>query len=710
MVNTKKLIVAMSLLVLSISATFADEARDAAQALREKNIISQNPDKVAYEQPIQRREAAVVMKRYAVSEWKAMTQSCSLWGDTTTLSEKNELLESCKVWLFKQASKFYPYQNFTRGQLIMVLARFLNNNPTMELDASYDDLLARRVITVDDRALSTRNAMRSEVYLMLYRLKNPPSAVFQQVLKLYAYETDSVFGTIEYNWYGSAVLVAKNKILTNAHVVLDEDGNPLKHFEYCVSQSSTVKPVCGTAAKLLYYDQEIDLALLELEKDLSIAPVQLSTTSQLAIWDKITVYGYPANGGGTVTMTQGVIGGFSEPFYKIDANLDGWNSGGWGFDSAGKLVGIPTFVSEWYTTLGYIVPINKVRDFLAKRGNIKEVSHQVNTQFKEYITKVASAVKQNAFSHDEWQGKVPQWFQINDIMMNYTETVANAYPQVYYIFSKNKKTSINFGITTVNADRDSAKVLEAVVEKAKKNYLEVYTWEFSTGWTAWYIVTIKSSNQDKKFVGMYYFEKNPKKTILYVNVAGSTDYPADLANAKKLVESVVRTKVLPVDIQANKVLWPVTIDNFQWFSSELVFTDSLGLNITVDKATKGQIGIEDVSYWAEQVNYSLQDYFNKVEEGVKSYYEEGDIEMKLVKNSKWTIWIFMKTKEWSDGTMGYSFITLSRAPDTSKWRVISVSFEWSETNESKIINFMDGISVNGTLPFSSLNMTPSSLK
>ncbi len=704
---TKKIIVVFFLAMALVSMTKADETRDAAQALREKKIISQSPEKIVYEQVIQRREAAVIMKRYAVSEWKALDQKCSLWSDTTKLVEKNELLEACKIWLFKQAAKFNPYQNFTRGQLIMVLARFLNNNPTMELDAAYDDLLARKIITVDDRTMSTRNAMRSEVYLMLYRLKKTPSShVFQQIVKLYSYQTDSVFGTISVVGYGSAVLIEKNKILTNAHVVLDEDGNPLKHFEYCVSESFTKKPICGLVAKLLYYDTEIDLALLQIEGDMPWSnPVQLSSTSQFSIGDKITVYWYPANGGGTITLTQWVIGGFEDPFYKIDANLDGGNSGWWGFDSEGKLVGIPTFVSEWYSTLGYMVPVNKIRDFLDKKGVIKEILLPVNSLFKQYVAKVAERVKQNTIVHDELVWKIAQWFEISDIQASQTETTTNSYPERYDLVSKNKNTTISIGITTVNKDRNSAKVRENLIASAKKTYLQVSTGEFATGNTVWYTVTWRWSDRDKKSMRLYYFEKTPGKTMFFVEIMWSTDYMTDRENAKKTVESISRKKNFSTDDQVNKVLWPITIQDFQWFSSELIFNNAwLGLQLTLDEKTSGIIEIVDHSYSVEESNYSRKDYADAIEKQLE-YYEEK--QLNIVKNSKWVIWLMIKIEE--DGKTSYSFSNISKAPNDSKWRITQVRFNWDSSNEEKILKFVDGISINGSMLFN-LDVTPIPLK
>jgi len=52
----------------------------------------------------------------------------------------------------------------------MVLARLLNNKSDMELDSSYDYMLNKQIIKVDDRKSSGRSVSRYEIYLMLYRI------------------------------------------------------------------------------------------------------------------------------------------------------------------------------------------------------------------------------------------------------------------------------------------------------------------------------------------------------------------------------------------------------------------------------------------------------------------------------------------------------------------------------------------------------------
>jgi hypothetical protein len=54
--------------------------------------------------------------------------------------------------------------------------------------------------------------------------------------------------------------------------------------------------------------------------------------------ETVKVYGYPSNGGDTITFTEGKISGFDKGHYKIDANLDSGNSGGGAFDKDNNFI------------------------------------------------------------------------------------------------------------------------------------------------------------------------------------------------------------------------------------------------------------------------------------------------------------------------------------------------------------------------------------
>jgi len=79
----------------------------------------------------------------------------------------------------------------------------------------------------------------------------------------------------------------------------------------------------------------------------------------------VSLVWYPSNWWETITLTQWKISWFDAWFYKVDASIDSWNSGWWAFDDDGSLVWIPSFAIDGLTALGYIIPVDTIRDFLA---------------------------------------------------------------------------------------------------------------------------------------------------------------------------------------------------------------------------------------------------------------------------------------------------------------------------------------------------------
>jgi len=65
-----------------------------------------------------------------------------------------------------------------------------------------------------------------------------------QVLKVYNYKYDALNDTYYIYSQGSAVLINEDTIVTNAHVVLDEDNVPLENYEICKTIDFKKTPVC----------------------------------------------------------------------------------------------------------------------------------------------------------------------------------------------------------------------------------------------------------------------------------------------------------------------------------------------------------------------------------------------------------------------------------------------------------------------------------
>lgn len=186
------------------------------------------------------------------------------------------------------------------------------------------------------------------------------------IFLIQAYSYNSIADNYQMEQYGSAVLVAKDILLTNAHVITDSDDKFTLQYEACQTRSSSETPVCFSTLQLLSYDKNSDLALLKIVTPSNDMPDPVTLGSwTLAVGAAVSVVWYPANGGDSITTTQGTIAGYQDGYYKTDANLDGGNSGGGWFNSAGEFIWIPTFVVNGQTTLGYIIPIDIIKEFLA---------------------------------------------------------------------------------------------------------------------------------------------------------------------------------------------------------------------------------------------------------------------------------------------------------------------------------------------------------
>lgn len=158
---------------LFISIVSADELSDSMQTLLQKWYISTIPSDSQYYKGVLRREAAVVLGRFARDQRNQIpAQNCVMPNDITNFREPErwEIIAWCLFGLFKSSYEFYPNSSFTRWQLIIVMWRFLTNNPSLEIDWAYDTLLRMGIIKVDDRSKSWRTALRNELYLMISRV------------------------------------------------------------------------------------------------------------------------------------------------------------------------------------------------------------------------------------------------------------------------------------------------------------------------------------------------------------------------------------------------------------------------------------------------------------------------------------------------------------------------------------------------------------
>lgn len=172
--------------------------------------------------------------------------------------------------------------------------------------------------------------------------------------------------SVEGRSVGSGIIIAKNKVLTAAHVV---DG------------AITLTASCGDKklpAKVLNMAPGVDLALIEYLQDCPIEPVTLAPENPPPASD-IYAVGCPA--GRCFMVTKGIVSGYfsKKGVTKMYSDVKIWygNSGGSILDDHNNLVGIVSAIT-WFSTIemenkklevnsqnyAIIIPISVIKNFL----------------------------------------------------------------------------------------------------------------------------------------------------------------------------------------------------------------------------------------------------------------------------------------------------------------------------------------------------------
>ncbi|HEX3451103.1 MAG TPA: serine protease, partial [Isosphaeraceae bacterium] len=159
---------------------------------------------------------------------------------------------------------------------------------------------------------------------------------------------------------GSGVVIERNRILTNAHLVLYAD-------EIFVQGGQGGDRV---EAKVAAIGPGIDLAVLTLEDDAFFAkrPAIARASKLPEITSRVAVQGFPI-GGTSLSTTQGTVARIEYDIYEtgaaglriqVDAVINPGNSGGPAVVD-GKMIGV---ISGHAENIGYIIPNKEIDDFL----------------------------------------------------------------------------------------------------------------------------------------------------------------------------------------------------------------------------------------------------------------------------------------------------------------------------------------------------------
>jgi serine protease Do len=182
--------------------------------------------------------------------------------------------------------------------------------------------------------------------------------------------------TLVQNSLGSGVIVTnEGHIITNSHVVADNEGNPVDQIEVQLSDGQTKK------ARLVGADSQVDLAVLKID-DPGVKPLKLADSDTVQPGDFVLAIGNPF--GFEETVTDGIISSKGRPnrtdffgdLIQTNAAINPGNSGGPLINLRGEVIGINTAIAS--TTggsqgIGFAIPSNTVRtalESLLKQGRI----------------------------------------------------------------------------------------------------------------------------------------------------------------------------------------------------------------------------------------------------------------------------------------------------------------------------------------------------
>ncbi|MBT9155171.1 MAG: putative serine protease HtrA [Firmicutes bacterium] len=163
------------------------------------------------------------------------------------------------------------------------------------------------------------------------------------------------------------VMSADGSILTNTHVVKTRGAN---------TTSLLVILHDGRAlrAELRNYDYLSDVAVVRVTEAVDLVAANFGDSDQVVVGQPVIAIGNPLSLGLRNTVTAGVISGLNRadrsayPLLQTDAAINRGNSGGPLVNFSGQVIGITSskVVAEGVEGLGFALPINLVRDILAR--------------------------------------------------------------------------------------------------------------------------------------------------------------------------------------------------------------------------------------------------------------------------------------------------------------------------------------------------------
>ena len=176
----------------------------------------------------------------------------------------------------------------------------------------------------------------------------------ESVVTIYSYNNNGNYA----NNIGSGVVFSKDGyIVTNFHII---SGNKFIKIKLNDGQELDAKIIGG--------DANADIAVLKIQSNQELKPINISDSNDLKIGDKVLAIGNPYGIG--ISVSSGIISAtgrdYGNPYLELiqtDAAINPGNSGGALINENGNLIGINTKIfsrTGGFQGLGFAIPSNNI--------------------------------------------------------------------------------------------------------------------------------------------------------------------------------------------------------------------------------------------------------------------------------------------------------------------------------------------------------------
>ncbi len=238
---------------------------------------------------------------------------------------------------------------------------------------------------------------------------------YKSIVKIKTFTLDEDYNLSE-DSYGSGVIInSSGLVLTNSHVVSVKDSfdnsDQDASYEICLPNNTTDEPDCSYIGKLIAKNDDLDVALLQimpiagLSSRTSYPYLTLNQTDNTNTNDAVTAIGYPSVGGGSITVTTGIVSGkvdkYDKQWIKTDAVISFGSSGGAALDQNNKVIGITSAGhSDLLGSLGYIINITSLNQWISANQNLKPKTSPLASRVITFAKKEISLNDSNNFTND----------------------------------------------------------------------------------------------------------------------------------------------------------------------------------------------------------------------------------------------------------------------------------------------------------------------